>query len=78
MGRRKGEPLTTIKVKVSTIKDFRDFANGLQGRHDNALRYLLAKVVEDGESPLLAGLRLRSEFEAYDAMNPSDDSPPSA
>jgi len=62
-----GNATTRIAVRESTLDAVSDFANGLRATNDTAIQYLikLALRLAQQEYPLLAGQKLKSDFEEY-------------
>lgn len=53
-----------IAVTPTTFENVKDFTNGLSVTYDEALDFLLRSVMQPDEDALMAGRRLRSEFNA--------------
>ncbi len=51
-----------IPIKEDTLEHVRDFSNGLSATYDEALEFLLSRVMKPGEDALTAGRRLREEY----------------
>lgn len=61
-----GRTMTSrIPVSPDTHQDMKDFCNGLRATFDDTIQFLLAQHVRGGEDPVIAGSRLREEFERW-------------
>lgn len=58
-----------IPVRADSLEELRDFAYGLKGTYDDAIRVLLAIAKQNGESALDAGRRIGEQREQTGEKN---------
>jgi hypothetical protein len=64
MGARREESATgriTVTPRIHAM--MRDFVRGLDAEYSEGIEFLLSRIIQPGEDPILAGRRLRDEYQ---------------